>query len=170
MPAFSSHRNYIFSSTKSRNHSPCRFQLEYLLVYEIILLPIILFHHSNINLCEKIDKALRIITVAPHMHRLHHSDISQEADSNYSCIFSIWDRIFHSFTVRPIENNFNVGLGKKFTDSQWNSYTGMMFIPFIGYLITIYLNAVGKLQTNDQILLKSSVIHESVIQDDDDLD
>ena len=107
-------------------------QLEHLLIYEIILLPIILFHHSNINLDEKLDKAIRIITVTPHMHRLHHSDIREETDSNYSSVFSIWDRIFHSFTMRPIEKNFNLGLGRRFNDSQWNSFKGMMLIPFKG--------------------------------------
>ncbi len=55
-------------------------QLEQLVVYEAILLPIILFHHSNIKLHQSLDKILRTITVTPHMHRLHHSDIKSETD------------------------------------------------------------------------------------------
>lgn len=105
-------------------------QLDHLIAYEIILLPVILFHHSNINLHEKFDKLLRIILVTPHMHRLHHSDISNETDSNYSSIFSMWDRLFSSYTMRSLENNFNLGLGEKFKNKEWNRLAGMLAIPF----------------------------------------
>ncbi len=105
-------------------------QLEHLIVYEIILLPIILFHHSNINLSEKIDKLLRLIIVTPHIHRLHHSDIKSETDSNYASVFSIWDRIFKSYTMRPIEQQFNLGLGESFSEREWNRLTGMLKLPF----------------------------------------
>ena len=105
-------------------------QLEHLIAYEIILLPIILFHHSNIKLSNRLDTLMRIILVTPHMHRLHHSDISNETDSNYSSVFSVWDRVFSSFTMRSIEKDFNLGLGGKFKNSEWNRFTGMLVIPF----------------------------------------
>ncbi|MFK7794856.1 MAG: sterol desaturase family protein [Gammaproteobacteria bacterium] len=105
-------------------------QLDHLLIYEIILLPIILFHHSNIKLNEQLDKILRIITVTPHMHRLHHSDIQSETDSNYASILSIWDRLFKSYTMRPIEQAFSLGLGKRYSEKQWNRLLGMLAIPF----------------------------------------
>ena len=106
-------------------------QLDHLLVYEVLLLPIILFHHSNIKLNEKIDKILRIVTVTPHMHRLHHSDIQSETDSNYASVFSIWDRLFKSYTMRPIEQAFNLGLDDRYSERQWNSIRGMLTIPFV---------------------------------------
>ena len=105
-------------------------QLEHLIVYEMLLLPIILFHHSNIKINETLDRLLRVIIGTPHMHRLHHSDIQQETDSNYSSIFSIWDRLFNSFTMRPIENEFNLGLGERFKEEEWNRIKGMITIPF----------------------------------------
>ena len=73
---------------------------------------------------------MRIILVTPHMHRLHHSDISNETDSNYSSVFSVWDRVFSSFTMRSIDKDFNLGLGGKFKNSEWNGFTGMLAIPF----------------------------------------
>ena len=106
-------------------------QLDHLLIYEVLLLPIILFHHSNIKLNERMDKILRIITVTPHMHRLHHSDIQSETDSNYSSVFSIWDRLFKSYTMRPIEQEFNLGLGNRYSERQWNRLYGMLIIPFL---------------------------------------
>ncbi len=106
------------------------FQLDHLLLYNILLLPITLFHHSNIKLNERIDKILRIITVTPHMHRLHHSDIQSETDSNYASVFSIWDRLFKSYTMRPIEQAFNLGLSSSYSDRQWNRIYGMLALPF----------------------------------------
>ncbi len=64
------------------------------------------------------------------MHRLHHSDIKRETDSNYSSIFSLWDRIFFSFTMRPIDNNFQLGLGERFAQQPWNKLAGIISIPF----------------------------------------
>ena len=106
-------------------------QLDHLLMYEAILLPVILFHHSNINLSEQIDRWLRIVTVTPHMHRLHHSDIKSETDSNYASVFSVWDRLFNSYTMRPIEHAITLGLSDKFTVGQWNRLSGMLKIPFL---------------------------------------
>lgn len=105
-------------------------QLEQLLIYNIVLIPIVLFHHSNIKLNEVIDRYLRMLIVTPHMHRLHHSDIRKETDSNYASVFSFWDRIFNSYTMRSIENDFRLGLGDKFTNQQWRSIPGILKIPF----------------------------------------
>lgn len=105
-------------------------QLNQLLLYELVLLPIILFHHSNIQLNEKIDRILRIFIVTPHMHRLHHSELKPETNSNYASVFSVWDRVFSSYTMRSIEREFNLGLGKQFASEQWNRFLGMIKIPF----------------------------------------
>lgn len=107
-------------------------QLEHLIIYELIMLPIILWHHSNIRINEFADTLLRIIIVTPHMHRLHHSDIHSETDSNYASVFSFWDRLFRSYTMRSIAHGFNLGLGNKFSIHQWNRLRGMLTIPFLG--------------------------------------
>jgi len=68
-----------------------------LLIYEWVLQTVILFHHSNVSLPAKLDRVLRWVIVSPNMHRVHHSEIKQETDSNYSSVFSCWDRLFGSF-------------------------------------------------------------------------
>jgi hypothetical protein len=60
-----------------------------LLVYEMALLPVILFHHSNVRFPESLDRWLRTIIVTPAIHRVHHSRLRMETDSNYSSIFSL---------------------------------------------------------------------------------
>ncbi len=105
-------------------------QLEHLIVYEVILLPIILFIRDSINLPESIDRLLRSIIVTPHIHRLHHSDIRAETDSNYASVFSFWDRLFNTYTMRSIEQQFNLGLGESFSEREWNRLLGILKLPF----------------------------------------
>lgn len=54
--------------------------------------------HANIRLSEKLDRWLRLLFVTPNMHKVHHSRLQRETDSNYSNIFSVWDRIFGTYT------------------------------------------------------------------------
>ncbi len=100
-----------------------------LLIYEIILQPIIIFHHSNIALPEKIDRVLRAVIVTPNMHRVHHSQIQTETDSNYSSIFSWWDRLAGTFKRREDTKAIVFGL-TYFRKPQWQSFLGMLRTPF----------------------------------------
>ena len=54
--------------------------------------------HANIRLNPRIDWFLRLLIVTPNMHKVHHSRHQRETDSNYSNIFSVWDRLFGTYT------------------------------------------------------------------------
>ena len=64
------------------------------LIFEIILNSAAMFNHGNVSLPEKIDRILRYIVVTPDMHRVHHSVIIQETNSNYGFNLPWWDRLF----------------------------------------------------------------------------
>jgi len=102
---------------------------EQLLLYEICLQPVILFHHSNVGLPEKQDRVLRSIFVSPNMHRVHHSQIVVETNSNYSSIFSMWDRLFHSYKKHEPIEGVVFGL-PNFQESKWQKVLGMIKTPF----------------------------------------
>ncbi len=70
----------------------------------------ILFHHSNIGIPEKYDRVLRAIIVTPNMHRVHHSIIQSETDSNYSSLFSVWDRLARTFRRRADTLRITLGM------------------------------------------------------------
>ena len=72
----------------------CR--IEELALYEVLLFTVVQFHHANIGLSESLDRVLRAVIVTPSMHKVHHSIIRAECDSNYSSLFSWWDRIFRT--------------------------------------------------------------------------
>ncbi|MCB1159366.1 MAG: sterol desaturase family protein, partial [Leptospiraceae bacterium] len=68
-----------------------------LLYYNAFLGINILIHHSNIAFPEKIDKFYRVFLASPEMHKVHHSEVIKEANTNYGSLLSIWDRLFHTF-------------------------------------------------------------------------
>ena len=100
-----------------------------LFFYEIILQPIIIFHHSNIALPEKFDRLFRVFIVTPNMHRVHHSQEIFETNSNYASIFSFWDRLFITFKKRKNTLTINYGL-KKFKDKNWEKFSKMIILTF----------------------------------------
>lgn len=81
------------------------------IAFEIILSSCALFNHSNIRLPLVIDKVLRLFIVTPDMHRVHHSVIQSETDSNYSFSISLWDRLFGSYTAQPKEGHLGMQIG-----------------------------------------------------------
>lgn len=68
------------------------------------------FEHSNIRLPKALDRVLQWFIVTPNMHKLHHSKYQVETDSNYSNIFSIWDRLFGTFRHRDDYSTVEYGL------------------------------------------------------------
>ena len=104
-------------------------QFIHLLIYEICLQPVIIFHHSNVALPEKLDRIFRAVIVTPNMHRVHHSQIRDETDSNYSSIFSFWDRMIRSFRKRKDARTIVYGL-PYLQEKEWQSLLGMLRTPF----------------------------------------
>ncbi len=100
-----------------------------LLVYEMILLPIILFHHSNVRVPRRLDRALRAVIVTPWMHWVHHSRERPETDSNFSSVLSVWDRAFRTFRLRTDPSTIDLGLGG-YHRSRWRTLPGMLASPF----------------------------------------
>ena len=100
-----------------------------LLIYETCLQPVILFHHSNVHLPEKWDRVFRTVLVTPNMHRVHHSRLRPETDSDYSSIFSFWDRLARSFRLRQDTLSLHYGL-EGFDGKQTQSFAGMIKTPF----------------------------------------
>jgi len=99
-----------------------------LVLYEIIMFAIVQFHHSNVGLPEKYDRVLRILIVTPNMHRVHHSRWQPETDSNYSSLFSFWDRIARTFRLNPKPESIQLGL-KEFDRQEDQTIMGMMKTP-----------------------------------------
>lgn len=103
--------------------------LKEILIYEILLQFIILFHHSNIALSTKLDYWLSLFIVTPNLHRVHHSEVQAETDSNFASVLSLWDRVFGSATRVKNPQNISLGLAD-FKDPKWQEVSGLLKTPF----------------------------------------
>jgi sterol desaturase/sphingolipid hydroxylase (fatty acid hydroxylase superfamily) len=100
------------------------------LLYDFLLMPVILFHHSNVRFPEKLDRWLRMFIATPAMHRVHHSRVRLETDSNYGSLFSFWDRVGHTFRLRPDRENVQYGLDG-YDNEEWQRLIGLLETPFV---------------------------------------
>ncbi|TDG34828.1 sterol desaturase family protein [Pedobacter changchengzhani] len=80
------------------------------LYYEFLFELATQFHHSNVKIPKEIENLLNLVFVTPRMHGIHHSVNQQETDSNYSVIFSFWDRIHSTFKFKPEQDKVIIGL------------------------------------------------------------
>lgn len=67
------------------------------LAFEIVLNATSMFSHANLRLPPTLDGALRVAVVTPEMHRIHHSTIERETNSNFGFNLSVWDRLFGTY-------------------------------------------------------------------------
>lgn len=81
------------------------------LLFEILLNGAAMFNHANIQLPEKGDALLRLFVVTPDFHRIHHSRLSVERNSNYGFFLPFWDRIFSTYRAEALEDKRRFPLG-----------------------------------------------------------
>jgi sterol desaturase/sphingolipid hydroxylase (fatty acid hydroxylase superfamily) len=71
------------------------------LIFEVLLNATAMFNHSNIRLPMLADRFLRLIVVTPDMHRVHHSIIPEETNSNFGFNLPWWDRLLGTYKAQP---------------------------------------------------------------------
>jgi sterol desaturase/sphingolipid hydroxylase (fatty acid hydroxylase superfamily) len=103
--------------------------LWHLLLYDVLLVPVIFLHHSNVRISETWDKLYRSVFASPSMHRVHHSPLRIEADSNYGSIFSFWDRIARSYMQFDYQRETRYGLSE-FTAVETERLWLLALMPF----------------------------------------
>jgi len=81
------------------------------LIFEVLLNATAMFNHGNVRLPSGVDRWLRLIIVTPDMHRVHHSIIRQETDSNFGFNLSLWDRMFGSYRDQPEAGHTGMQIG-----------------------------------------------------------
>lgn len=100
-----------------------------LIVYDMALLACTQFHHANIQLPGRLDAVLRYAIVSPNMHKVHHSRVPPETDSNFSSLLSVWDRLFGSYREKLDYSEICFGLDG-FDDDARQSVRGLLLTPF----------------------------------------
>lgn len=101
-----------------------------LIVYEVIMVPVVYFHHSNVALPARADCWMRRLVVSPNMHRVHHSFEREERDSNYGSILTIWDRLLGSYRWRGDPEAIRIGIPHMY-EEKWFTFWGMLKTPIM---------------------------------------
>jgi sterol desaturase/sphingolipid hydroxylase (fatty acid hydroxylase superfamily) len=104
------------------------------LVFEVILNGTSMFNHSNIRINTKIDRLLRFLLVTPDMHRVHHSVIIREHDSNFGFNLPWWDRLFGTYNDQPTAGHTDMVIGlANFRDPKEISFLRLLMLPFTAW-------------------------------------
>lgn len=102
-----------------------------ILIFEIILNGTSMFNHSNISIPVWMDRIVRLFIVTPDMHRVHHSIIVEERNSNFGFNLSLWDRILGTYRSQPEAGHEMMVIGlKAFRDGGRLRLLSLLRLPF----------------------------------------
>lgn len=102
------------------------------LAFEVVLNATAMFNHGNVRLPLWLDGILRFVIVTPDMHRVHHSIVARETNSNYGFNLSIWDRLARSYRAQPAagHNEMTIGLAQ-YRDASKLTLPWLLALPII---------------------------------------
>lgn len=99
--------------------------------FEAALNACAVFNHANVRLPRALDAALRLVVVTPDMHRVHHSVLPREHDSNYGFNLSIWDRLFRTYTPQPEKGHDGMTIGlAPYQTGESRKFWWCLLLPF----------------------------------------
>jgi sterol desaturase/sphingolipid hydroxylase (fatty acid hydroxylase superfamily) len=81
------------------------------ILFEVVLNVTSMFNHANVSMPSWLDRALRLIVVTPDMHRVHHSVLRRETDSNFGFNLPWWDRLFGTYRAEPEAGHSGMTIG-----------------------------------------------------------
>jgi len=104
------------------------------LIFEVLLNATSMFNHSNVRMSSALDRVLRLFVVTPDMHRVHHSVIARETNSNFGFNLPWWDMLFGTYRNQPTAGHVGMTIGlSQFRDQrQIERLHWMLALPFVG--------------------------------------
>jgi len=101
------------------------------LIFEVILNGASMFNHGNLRIPLPFDRIIRTALVTPDMHRVHHSVVVRETNSNYGFSFSWWDRLFGTYIAQPQEGHDKMKIGLNgYHDDRSLKLSALLTMPF----------------------------------------
>jgi sterol desaturase/sphingolipid hydroxylase (fatty acid hydroxylase superfamily) len=104
------------------------------LIFEVLLNATSMFNHSNVRMPSVVDRVLRLLVVTPDMHRVHHSVIARETNSNFGFNLPWWDRLFGTYRDQPAEGHvgMTIGLSQFRDERRVERLHWMLTLPLVG--------------------------------------
>lgn len=98
-------------------------------LWQTLVFPSILFHHSNVQLPIRIERWLNRFIVTPRMHGIHHSIVEEETNSNWSSGLTIWDWLHGTLKLNVPQDQITIGV-PAYRDPKEVTLTEVLAIPF----------------------------------------
>jgi sterol desaturase/sphingolipid hydroxylase (fatty acid hydroxylase superfamily) len=103
------------------------------LIFEVLLNGTSMFNHGNVHFSQNIDSIVRLFVVTPEMHRVHHSTIRWETNSNLGFNFPWWDRLFGTYRPQPAKGHLEMIIGlDQYKEANKLTLPWLLVLPFIG--------------------------------------
>jgi len=99
------------------------------IIYEVIFEAATAFHHSNTRLPFNSEKVVSKIIVTPRMHGIHHSIIHRETNSNFSVVFSAWDRVHRTLRLNIPQQDIIIGV-PAYRKEEELTFLKLLILPF----------------------------------------
>lgn len=98
-------------------------------IFEVVLNATSMFNHSNVKMPLWLDRVLRLIVVTPDMHRVHHSALQRETNSNYGFNLPWWDFLLGTYRDQPEAGHETMTIGlEQFRDEQQTERLDQMLL------------------------------------------
>jgi sterol desaturase/sphingolipid hydroxylase (fatty acid hydroxylase superfamily) len=103
------------------------------LIFEVLLNATSMFNHGNVRISVGLDRYLRWLVVTPDMHRVHHSIMVGETNSNFGFNLPWWDRLLGTYRDQPAAGHQGMTIGiEQFRDGRELWLDRMLLQPFRG--------------------------------------
>jgi sterol desaturase/sphingolipid hydroxylase (fatty acid hydroxylase superfamily) len=103
------------------------------LIFEVLLNATSMFNHGNVRIPPGVDRLLRWILVTPDMHRVHHSIVARETNSNFGFNLPWWDRLLGTYRAQPAAGHDGMTIGiEQFRQPRELRLDRMLLQPFRG--------------------------------------
>jgi sterol desaturase/sphingolipid hydroxylase (fatty acid hydroxylase superfamily) len=103
------------------------------LIFEVLLNATSMFNHGDVRIPVALDRYLRWLVVTPDMHRVHHSIVVAETNSNFGLNLPWWDRLLGTYRAQPAVGHEAMTIGiEQFRASRELWLDRMLLQPFRG--------------------------------------
>lgn len=101
-------------------------------IFEVLLNATSMFNHSNVRMPAWLDRVLRLMVVTPDMHRVHHSVLRYETNSNYGFNLPWWDYLLGTYRSQPKagHDGMTIGLSQLRDERQTERLHQMLLLPY----------------------------------------
>jgi len=99
------------------------------LIFESAVVLNVQFHHSSLRVPRWFEAVYWALIVPPSMHRIHHSVVINERDTNYGALFSLWDRVLGTLMTRVEQDRIRIGMGAYRKPGALN-FHNLLWMPF----------------------------------------